>query len=145
MAGKNLRRNNISRRRGSAAIYGRQNQVDTEYLQVKIHLHISSILHCYTQLPFILRLPKVEAFMTEVSRCNTIATLTVPHKCVKDTELNGYFIPKDAMLLISVWTVLQDKSIWGDPENFRPERFLDSEGNFKKELASRVPIFGIGK
>jgi len=64
---------------------------------------------------------------------------------VKDTQLNGYFIPKDAMLLISVWTVLQDKSIWGDPKNFRPERFLDDEGNFRKDLASRVPIFGIGK
>jgi cytochrome P450 len=36
-----------------------------------------------------------------------------------------------------------DKQYWVDPEVFRPERFLDSQGNVKREEAL-IP-FGIGK
>ena len=35
------------------------------------------------------------------------------------------------------------KKLWGDPENFRPERFLDAEGKFQKP--EHVTPFGIGK
>jgi cytochrome P450 len=36
-----------------------------------------------------------------------------------------------------------DPKIWGDPENFRPERFLDESGSLLKQNAL-VP-FGLGK
>jgi methyl farnesoate epoxidase/farnesoate epoxidase len=36
-----------------------------------------------------------------------------------------------------------DKKYWGDPEAFRPERFLDSNGKFVKP--ERVIPFGFGK
>ncbi|KAL0278353.1 UNVERIFIED_CONTAM: hypothetical protein PYX00_000191 [Menopon gallinae] len=89
-------------------------------------------------------LHKVEAFMTEVSRCNTIASFTVPHRCLTETTLNGYTIPKDCMVLISLYATLQDKKHWGDPENFRPSRFLDTQGTFVKHKEG-LPVFGAGK
>jgi Cytochrome P450 len=39
--------------------------------------------------------------------------------------------------------VHMDPKIWGDPENFRPERFLDESGSLLKQNAL-VP-FGLGK
>ena len=38
---------------------------------------------------------------------------------------------------------LMDKDYWIDPEQFRPERFIDSAGKFVKD--ERVSIFGFGK
>jgi methyl farnesoate epoxidase/farnesoate epoxidase len=39
--------------------------------------------------------------------------------------------------------VFQDKEHWGDPEVFRPERFLDADGRFVKD--DWLIPFGIGK
>jgi methyl farnesoate epoxidase/farnesoate epoxidase len=47
------------------------------------------------------------------------------------------------MLLPNLSSVLLDPEYWGDPEVFRPERFLDSEGNLVKE--ERFIPFGLGK
>jgi len=35
------------------------------------------------------------------------------------------------------------KKTWGDPENFRPERFLDKNGQFRSN--ENVVYFGLGK
>ena len=36
-----------------------------------------------------------------------------------------------------------DPEIWGDPENFRPERFITEDGTFKKD--EHLMIFGQGE
>lgn len=38
---------------------------------------------------------------------------------------------------------MQDASIWGDPENFRPERHLDQDGKLMKN--DPFTPFGTGK
>ena len=35
-------------------------------------------------------------------------------------------------MLINFYSLHYDKVFWGDPENFRPERHLNSEGNIIK-------------
>lgn len=51
------------------------------------------------------------------------------HQAVEDTKLTGYgVIHKGTRIMINTWTLHHDKSFWGDPEKFRPERFLDDNG-----------------
>jgi cytochrome P450 len=42
-----------------------------------------------------------------------------------------------------LWSVLHDREHWGDPEVFRPERFLDADGRFIKD--EFMIQFGAGK
>lgn len=46
------------------------------------------------------------------------------------------------MLMVNIRSVLMDPSHWGDPEIFRPERFIDADGNFKKD--EHLILFGTG-
>ena len=36
----------------------------------------------------------------------------------------GYRVPKDTRLLVNLYAIHHDPEHWGDPLNFRPERFL---------------------
>ncbi|KAJ9587374.1 hypothetical protein L9F63_019099 [Diploptera punctata] len=85
----------------------------------------------------------VEAVLTELLRVCSIAPVTPPHRTTKDTYINGYFIPQDTTLAICLYSLFQDKEHWGDPEVFRPERFLNSEGVYVKD-DWMIP-FGAGK
>ena len=40
--------------------------------------------------------------------------------------------------------MFMDTEIWGDSENFRPERFINSDGTLNKELGKRILAFGVG-
>ena len=78
------------------------------------------------------QLTYVEAFYMEVLRfCNLIPFN--PRSVVEDTELRGYVIPKNTILLPDFDSVFTDEKIWEDPEMFRPERFLDENGYLKKQ------------
>lgn len=50
---------------------------------------------------------------------------------------------QDTILFISLWSLFQDREHWGDPEQFRPERFLDADGKFVRD-EWMIP-FGTGK
>ncbi|KAJ9560026.1 hypothetical protein OSB04_005186 [Centaurea solstitialis] len=52
----------------------------------------------------------------------------LPHESAKDCKVGGYHIPSGTMLLVNVWGIQNDPTIWGDPETFRPERFEGLEG-----------------
>lgn len=47
------------------------------------------------------------------------------------------------MVLINLWSLHHDRGHWGDPEVFRPERFLDENRNFVKD--EWIISFGAGK
>lgn len=43
----------------------------------------------------------------------------------------------------NLYSVHMDPEYWGDPENFRPERFINADGTFRKD--ERMIPFGKGK
>ncbi|XP_056448412.1 cytochrome P450 1A1 [Gadus chalcogrammus] len=91
------------------------------------------------------KMPFTEAFLYEVFRHASYVPLTIPHCTTTNITLNGYFIPKDTCVFINQHQVNHDKDLWGDPDVFRPERFMDPSGRLDKELTEKVLIFGMGK
>ena len=76
------------------------------------------------------KMPYLRATILETLRYFTIAPLGAGINVAReDTELKGYgAIPKGTAFMINTWSLHHDKAFWGDPENFRPERFLDEDG-----------------
>ena len=47
------------------------------------------------------------------------------------------------MMIVSLYSVMMDPEYWGDPETFRPERFLNTDGSYRKD--ERFIPFGKGE
>ncbi|KAJ7319208.1 hypothetical protein OS493_036371 [Desmophyllum pertusum] len=82
------------------------------------------------------KLPYVKATITETLRISSIAHLS-PRKTTVDTTLQGYDIPKGTTVLVNLWSLHHDPAIWDEPDDFRPERFLDEDG----EHLARIELF----
>ncbi|XP_031355661.1 probable cytochrome P450 305a1 [Photinus pyralis] len=88
------------------------------------------------------RIPYVEATLSEVMRYCHVFPVGGSRRALRDTELEGYTIPKDTTVLIDLYSVLNSKDVWGDPENFRPERFMVDDQ--LAVIENYIP-FGIGR
>ena len=87
----------------------------------------------------------LQAFIFETLRMRTILPTGLPHKAVVDTELAGHKIKKNVGVLILLEAGSKDKEAWGDPEVFRPERFLDESGKFVPKPNPLFVPFGSGR
>ena len=74
-------------------------------------------------------MPYLEAMSLESVRVFMGRTFGIPHRALRDTTLQGYKIPKDTMLTANFHNVLMGEKYFDDPNEFKPERFLDSKGN----------------
>ncbi|XP_075821907.1 cytochrome P450 1A1 [Microtus pennsylvanicus] len=91
------------------------------------------------------QLPYLEAFILETFRHSSFLPFTIPHSTTRDTSLCGFYIPKGRCVFVSQWQINHDQELWGDPNNFRPERFLTPSGTLDKVLSEKVILFGLGK
>ena len=85
----------------------------------------------------------LEATLWEVVRKADIIPFSVQHGAAYDVRFRDYVIPKHAIIIPFQGSVLQDPEVWGDPENFRPERFIGPDGKLARP-DEFIP-FGIGK
>uniref|UniRef100_A0A8C8Z5E3 Cytochrome P450 1A n=1 Tax=Prolemur simus TaxID=1328070 RepID=A0A8C8Z5E3_PROSS len=91
------------------------------------------------------QLPYLEAFILETFRHSSFIPFTIPHCTTRDTSLNGFYIPKGHCVFVNQWQINHDQKLWGDPFEFRPERFLTPDGIINKALSEKVILFGLGK
>ncbi|XP_019179544.1 PREDICTED: (S)-N-methylcoclaurine 3'-hydroxylase isozyme 1-like [Ipomoea nil] len=92
----------------------------------------------------LVHLPYLQACVKETLRLHPPAPLLLPHRAIEVCQVMNYTIPKDAQILINVWAVQRDASIWDEPLKFRPERFLETGLEFKGNDFEFLP-FGAGR
>lgn len=90
-------------------------------------------------------LPFTEATLYEIQRLAHVVPHGIIHATSSDTHFEGYYIPKGTRILTNLHSVLYDKTIWGDPETFRPGRFLDDEGHLMRAKTNTVIAFAMGR
>lgn len=113
-------------------------------------------------------MPYMEALVLESVRVFMGRTFSIPHRALRDCTLQGYYIPKviresrrlkllpirkilatyhvshaqDTMVIANFNGVLMDEEFWKDPQEFRPDRFLDADG--KLNVPDQYLPFGFG-
>ncbi|KAN0109867.1 cytochrome P450 [Russula decolorans] len=90
------------------------------------------------------RLPYIEAFCKELMRWQMVTPIGLPHSSNRDDVYKGYFIPKGQIFYECYRAILHDPELYPEPEEFKPERFLNKDGTVREDPAISL-AFGIGK
>jgi cytochrome P450 len=93
------------------------------------------------------RLPYLRAVVKEVFRLHPAAPFLIPHRADNRCEIAGFVIPKHTQIIVNVWAIGRDPSIWKEPLKFIPERFIDKETSsvdYKGQNFELIP-FGAGR
>jgi len=86
----------------------------------------------------------MESLLTEILRCSSIVPPGVPHRALTDMKIRGYDVKKDTIIMANIYYIHYNEKIWGDPLNFRPERFLSPDGKDFKKHEAVIP-FSVGR
>nr|XP_011457550.1 PREDICTED: geraniol 8-hydroxylase-like [Fragaria vesca subsp. vesca] len=104
-----------------------ENEEDLNNPKVIEHLLSALFVAGTEQESNIARLPYLQAIIKETFRLRPVAPLLLPRKAETDVEIGGYIVPKGAQVLVNIWAIGRDPSIWDNPNSFMPERFLGSD------------------
>ncbi|KAK6161519.1 hypothetical protein DH2020_004900 [Rehmannia glutinosa] len=86
------------------------------------------------------------AVIKETLRLHPALPLLLPRSPSQSSTIGGYIIPKNTQVFINVWSIHRDPSVWDNPNEFKPERFLDDNGkwDFRGNYFHYLP-FGSGR
>lgn len=90
------------------------------------------------------QLPYLHSCVKETLRLHPPAPLLHPQAILESCEIMNYTVPKNSQLIINVWAMGRDPNLWADPLAFKPERFFDSNVDFKGQHFKFLP-FGVGR
>ncbi|VVB10491.1 unnamed protein product [Arabis nemorensis] len=95
-----------------------------------------------TDLP---KLPYLQAVIKETLRLHPVApVLSREFQQGCKIGFGGFYIPEGTSLVINAYAVMRDPEFWRDPNEFKPERFLEQEEE-KRDKALKFLAFGAGR
>ncbi|KAG5524869.1 hypothetical protein RHGRI_031515 [Rhododendron griersonianum] len=71
------------------------------------------------------QMPYLKAVIKETLRLHPPVPLLVPRESTKDVQVMGYDVAAGTRVVVNAWSIGQDPVSWDEPEEFRPERFLN--------------------
>ncbi|XP_058752192.1 cytochrome P450 71A1-like [Vicia villosa] len=86
----------------------------------------------------------LKAVIKETLRLYLPAPLLVSRESREKCTIGGYNIPAKTILFVNAWTIQRDPNIWKNPDEFYPERFIESSINFIGQDFELIP-FGAGR
>ncbi|KAF9615978.1 hypothetical protein IFM89_027408 [Coptis chinensis] len=88
----------------------------------------------------------LQAIVKESLRLYPAATLSAPRVADAECVVAGYHVPVGTRLLVNIKKIQREPSVWSNPSEFRPERFLTSQVNMDvKGLHYELIPFGTGR
>ncbi|KAF4360434.1 hypothetical protein F8388_001905 [Cannabis sativa] len=93
------------------------------------------------------KLTYLSAVFKEALRVHPPGPFLIPRSAKETTIVGGYTIPKGSAIFLNVWAVQRDPSLWENPLEFIPERFLmgnNVDYNLTGNNSDYIP-FGIGR
>ncbi|XP_027367418.1 cytochrome P450 93A3-like [Abrus precatorius] len=92
-------------------------------------------------------LPYVQSIVKETMRLHPTGPLLV-RQSTEDCNVDGYHIPARTTVFVNVWALGRDTNYWENPLEFKPERFLNEEGQSPLDLKGQhfeLLSFGAGR
>nr|AKH61558.1 CYP76AD3/P450 tyrosinase fusion protein [Expression vector pWCD2111] len=92
----------------------------------------------------IANMPYLQAIIKETLRLHPPTVFLLPRKAITNVKLYGYIVPKNAQILVNLWAIGRDPKVWKNPNEFLPDRFLNSDIDVKGRDFGLLP-FGAGR
>ncbi|XP_015087484.1 cytochrome P450 83B1-like [Solanum pennellii] len=89
-------------------------------------------------------MPYFKATIKEIFRLYPPGPLLIPRESIEKSTLEGYEIQPGTIIHVNLWEIARDPDIWENPQEFIPERFLNSDIDFKGQHFEFIP-FGAGR
>ncbi|KAL6126084.1 hypothetical protein ACLB2K_074135 [Fragaria x ananassa] len=86
----------------------------------------------------------LKAVTKETFRLHPPAPLLLPRMCNKDVKIKGYTIKANTQVMVNSWALGRNRTSYMNPEQFEPERFLNSTMDYKGNNFELIP-FGTGR
>ncbi|CAI0394749.1 unnamed protein product [Linum tenue] len=85
-----------------------------------------------------------KAVVNETFRLHPPAALSLPRESPEMVVIGGYQIPTKTRVIVNMWALGRDPSHWTQPDQFMPERFLNTPLDYKRNDFKFIP-FGAGR
>lgn len=131
----------------SSIIYGFQHLVDHPEVMAKVREEQARIRRGDYSKPITMaqleEMPYLRATVRESMRVKPPVTM-VPYTAIKDFPISSdYTVPAGSMVIPSIYPSLHDESVYPDPDQFKPERWLDQNGTANANPKNYL-VFGAG-
>ncbi|XP_010266363.1 PREDICTED: cytochrome P450 89A2-like [Nelumbo nucifera] len=102
------------------------NLVKYPNIQAKLLSEIERVVGCGEEIKEedLQKMPYLKAVVLEGLRRHPPGHFVLPHAVTEDTKIDGYVVPKKAIVNFMVAEMGRDPEVWEEPMEFRPERFL---------------------
>ncbi|KAF3779784.1 Cytochrome P450 83B1 [Nymphaea thermarum] len=90
------------------------------------------------------QLQYLKLVIKETLRQHPPLPLLVPRVSSQDCNVGGYSIPAETRVIVNAWAIGRDPNSWQNPEEFIPERFINSHFVYKGKNFEFIP-FGSGR
>lgn len=84
----------------------------------------------------------LKAVIKETLRLYPPVPLHVPRESLQKCTLHGYDIPEKTRVLINAYAIGRDSNSWSNPTVFDPERFIETEIEFRGQDFRYIPFGG---
>ncbi|CAM8882449.1 unnamed protein product [Rhodiola kirilowii] len=88
------------------------------------------------------QLKYIKCIVKEIFRMHPPAPLLLPHEAIKSTKIGKeqYDVLEKTRIFVNAWALGRDPAYWTDPDMFYPERFENSDVEFKGGHFQLIPF-----